>query len=180
MASNAHARDRILGRLGSAAEKGVVRIEDRLDVNVGDVWSAITDPRRLARWLGEVDGDLHLGGRFRAHFLASGWRGTGRVEACEPPRRLLVITKHADASDEQEIEITLAGDADRTTLVWEERGMPLDLVAPYGAGVQVHVEDLAAHLAGRERCDADVRFDQLLPAYEDLATYVSALPVDIG
>jgi hypothetical protein len=38
--------------------------------------------------------------------------------------------------------------------------------------VQVHVEDLAAHLAGRERCDADTRWDELQPAYEDLAANV--------
>jgi hypothetical protein len=42
----------------------------------------------------------------------------------------------------------------------------------YGAGIQVHVEDLAAHLAGRERCDADARWDELQPAYEDLAANV--------
>ena len=36
--------------------------------------------------------------------------------------------------------------------------MPLDLLAAYGAGIQVHVEDLAAHIAGRERCDADARW----------------------
>jgi hypothetical protein len=41
--------------------------------------------------------------------------------------------------------------------------MPVDLVAAYGAGVQVHVEDLAAYLAGRGRCDADARFDELFP-----------------
>ncbi|MEP7022918.1 MAG: hypothetical protein ABJB47_03720 [Actinomycetota bacterium] len=41
------------------------------------------------------------------------------------------------------------------------------------AGIQVHVEDLAAHLAGRERCDADARWDELQPAYEGLAANVS-------
>ena len=50
--------------------------------------------------------------------------------------------------------------------------MPLDLLAAYGAGIQVHVEDLAAHLAGRERCDADTRWNELLPAYQDLAANV--------
>ena len=44
--------------------------------------------------------------------------------------------------------------------------MPLDLLADYGAGIQVHVEDLAAHLAGVERCDADGRWSELQPAYE--------------
>jgi hypothetical protein len=48
--------------------------------------------------------------------------------------------------------------------------MPLDQLAAYGAGVQVHVEDLAAHLAGRERCDAKARWEILMPAYQELAT----------
>ena len=73
-------------------------MEDRFDTDIDDLWSALTDPRRLARWLGEVEGDLRLGGEFRARFFASGWEGTGRVEACEPPRRLLVTTTATDAS----------------------------------------------------------------------------------
>ena len=52
--------------------------------------------------------------------------------------------------------------------------MPLDLLAAYGAGIQIHVEDLAAHLAGRERCDAEARWDELIPAYQDLAADISA------
>jgi len=47
--------------------------------------------------------------------------------------------------------------------------MPVNLLAAYGAGIQVHIEDLAAHLAGRERCDADARWEELKPSYESLA-----------
>ncbi len=74
--------------------------------------------------------------------------------------------------DEHFIEATLAADGDQTILVWEERGMPLDQLAAYGSGIQVHVEDLAAHLAGHERCDADARWNEFLPAYQDLAANV--------
>ena len=172
MTSNAPAGRRILGRLRSADGKGIVRMEDRFDTGIDDLWSALTDPRRLARWLGEVEGDLRRGGDFRARFLASGWEGTGHVEACEPPRRLLVLTKMTGKTDEHAIEAILTADGDRTILVWEERGMPLDQLAAYGAGVQVHVEDLAAHIAGRERCDAEARWGELLPAYQDLAANV--------
>ena len=172
MTGGAHPEGRILGSLHAAGASGVVRMQDRFTANVEDVWIALTDPLRLVRWLGEVDGDLRLGGQFRAHFFASGWEGTGRVEACDPPKRLLVSTRHAKASVEQAIEATLTADGDATILVWEERGMPIDLLAPYGAGVQVHVEDLGAYLDGRERCDADTRFEQLLPAYEELATKI--------
>jgi hypothetical protein len=52
--------------------------------------------------------------------------------------------------------------------------MPLDQLAAYGAGVQIHVEDLADHIAERERRDdAKARWDELLPAYQDLAASVS-------
>ena len=174
MTGNARAGARILGSLRSADGKSVVRIEDRFDIDIDDLWSALTDPRRLARWMAEVEGDLRLGGEFRARFFASGWEGTGRVEACQPPRRLLLLllTMKPGQPDEHVIEVTLAADGDQTILVWEERGMPLDLLAAYGAGIQVHVEDLAAHLAGRERCDADARWNELLPAYQDLAANV--------
>ena len=95
------------------------------------------------------------------------------MEACEPPRRLLLLTKQPGQTHEHFIEVTLTADGDQTILVWEERGMPLDQLAAYGAGIQVHVEDLAAYLAGRERCDADARWHELLPAYQDLAANVS-------
>ena len=169
MTGNARPGTRILGSLRSADGKGVVRVEDRFDTDIDDLWSALTDPRRLARWLGEVEGDLRLGGEFRARFFASGWEGTGRVEACEPPRHLLVLTKDPDVPYELVIEATLTADGGQTILVLEEWGMPLDHLAAYGAGIQVHIEDLAAHITGRERCDAEARWNELLPAYQDLA-----------
>ena len=76
-------------------------------------------------------------------------------------------------SEETVIEATLTTDGGQTILVVEERGMPLELVAAYGAGVQIHVEDLAAHLAGREHGDWGARFDELFPAYQALAADVS-------
>ena len=166
--SNARAGERILGSLRSADGKGILRIEGRFDTGIDDLWLALTDPSRLARWIGEVEGDLRLGGEYSFSFFASGSEGTGRVDACEPPRRLL-LTMALDEPDEDVIEVTLVADGDQTVLVWEERGMPVDQLAGYGAGVQIHVEDLAAYLAGGERCDAAARFDELFPTYQQLA-----------
>ena len=61
MTSNASPGTRILGSLRSADGAGIVRIEDRYDTDIDDLWSAITDPDRLARWFGEVDGELSPG-----------------------------------------------------------------------------------------------------------------------
>jgi uncharacterized protein YndB with AHSA1/START domain len=174
MTSSTRGQRRILGTLGTADGRAVVRMEDRFDTDVDDLWSAITDPDRLARWLGEVEGDLRLGGEFRAHYYASGWEGTGRIEVCEPPHRLLVEVKDETSRGEGTVEVTLTPDGDETVLVWEERGMPVEHLAAYGAGIQIHVEDLADHIAGRERRD-DVtsRWEALEPVYQELALEVS-------
>ena len=60
------AGNRIVGTLRTADGKGVVRMEDRFDTDIDDLWSALTERSRLARWLGEFEGDLRLGGEFRA------------------------------------------------------------------------------------------------------------------
>ncbi len=173
MTSNTDAGTHVMGRLRSANGKGVVRIEDRYDTDIDDLWSALTDPRRLARWIADVDGDLRLGGEFHARFT-SGWEGNGRVEACEPPRRLLVLTWEADGEpDAEPIEATLSTDGDQTLLGIEAGGLPIEYLAAHGAGWQVHVEDLAAHLAGREGCDIKTRWRELIPAYQNLASQVS-------
>src|SRR4029077_2316466 len=120
MTSNARGSNRILGSLRSADGKGIVRMEDRYDTDIDDLWSALTDPGRLARWLGEVEGDLRLGGEYRFHFYASGSEGTGRGRAREPPRRLL-LTHGIGDPDVKAIEVTLTADVDQTILVVEER-----------------------------------------------------------
>jgi len=67
------------------------------------------------------------------------------------------------------IEHTLTADGDQTILVIEVHGMPLDRIAFYWAGWQIHAENLGAYLAGRERGDSEARWDELVPSYQDLA-----------
>jgi uncharacterized protein YndB with AHSA1/START domain len=181
MTGNARPATRILGSLRSADGKGVVRIEDRYDTGIDDMWSALTDPGRLARWYGQLEGDLRPGGAFRLYVEDAGMHVTGRVEACEPPRRLRVTTRETDESYvpgngvppfDEVIEATLTADGDQTVLVIEVLGMPLDKIAFYGAGWQVHAENLAAYLGGRERGDTEPRWAELVPLYQDLAANI--------
>jgi uncharacterized protein YndB with AHSA1/START domain len=181
LTSNAPTGSRILGSLRSAGGRGIVRMEDRYDTDIDDLWSAITDPRRLARWYGQVEGDLRPGGEFRLYIESADLDSTGRVEACDPPRRLLVTTRETDESwrkgrgvppFDEAIEATLTADGDQTVLVIEVRGMPLNTIAFYGAGWQIHAENLAAYLAGRERGDTEARWGELVPPYQDLAANI--------
>jgi len=182
MTNNVPADRRILGSLRSAEGKGVVRIEDRFDTEIDDVWSALTDPGRLARWYGEVEGDLRPGGEFHLYVEGSDWDGTGHVKACEPPQRLLVSTRETDESwrkgrgappYNESIEARLTAEGDQTILVIEVQGMPLDTLFAYGAGWQIHVEHLADYIAGRDFRDAEARWAELEPAYRALAASVS-------
>jgi uncharacterized protein YndB with AHSA1/START domain len=178
MTSDAGPRTRILGSLRSTESAGVVRIEDRYETTIDDLWQAVTDPGRVARWYGQVEGDLSPDGEFRTYIADAQIEATGRVEACEPPRRLLVTTRETEESYgdgpgvppfDQAIEVTLTADGDQTLLAIEVRGMPLDKIAFYGVGWQVHAEHLAAYLAGRDHGDTEARWGELLPAYQELA-----------
>jgi uncharacterized protein YndB with AHSA1/START domain len=161
----------IEGTLHAVDGVGVVRMTGRYETDIDDLWSALTDPKRLARWYAKVDGDLRLGGEFTATVFGSGWDGRGRIDVCVPPRQLEVTMWEEDGA-EGVVAAELVADGDDTILVIERRGIPLDHLWAYGSGWQVHVEDLAAHLAGREGADGpsswDTRFDQLAPSYREM------------
>ena len=182
MTSNASPGTRNLGSLRSADGAGVVRIEDRYNTDIDDLWSAITDPVRLARWHGQIEGDLRPGGEFRLYLEADDIDSAGRIDACEPPRRLVVTTRETDESYRRgqgvppfdaAWDITLTADGDQTTLVIEVKGMPLDKIAFFGAGWQIHAENLAAYLAGGEPDDVEARWEELVPPYQDSAANIS-------
>jgi uncharacterized protein YndB with AHSA1/START domain len=175
----------VLGSLRSAGGTGVVRVEYRYSTGIDELWSALTDPGRLAGWYGQVDGELRPGGQFRVHVEGADVDSTGRVDACEPPHRLQVTTRETEESYrrgqgvppyDQAIDATLTTDGDQTVLVIELRGMPLDATAFYGVGWQIHAENLAAHLGGRACGDAKARWDDLLPAYQELAAVIDGHP----
>jgi uncharacterized protein YndB with AHSA1/START domain len=174
MTSKARSSDRILGSLRSKDGEGIARMEERFDASVDDVWSALTEPRRLAAWYGAVEGDLRVGGEF--HVRHAGGERAGRVDPCEPPQHLRVTLRDPDAKPGQpeqvvmETELTAADG--QTILVVEARGLPLPLLAAYGVGVQIHVENLADHISGRESSDEEERWEKLFPPYEALAAVI--------
>jgi uncharacterized protein YndB with AHSA1/START domain len=181
MTTNARPASQILGSLRAADGKGVVRIEDRYDSDIDDLWSALTDPSRIARWYGRVEGDLRPGGEFRLYVDDADSDHVGRVEECEPPRRLRLTTRETDESHQrgkgvppydEVLEAALTADGDQAILVIEARGMPLEAIAFYGAGWQIHAENLAAYLAGRERGDNEARWGELVPSYQHLAANI--------
>lgn len=157
--------------LHSRDGKGVALMKCRYATDIDDLWTALTDPKRLARWYANVDGDLHLGGEFTATVHGSGWDGRGRIDVCDPPRKL-VVTMWEEEGDEGVVTAELVADGDHTILTIERSGMSLDRAWAYGAGWQTHLEDLAVHLAGQDRSECPSgswpRWDELAPSYREM------------
>ena len=156
---------RILGSLRRAEGRAIIHVEDVYPTDIDDLWAAVSQPERLKRWLVTVEGDTSVGGSFTARFT-SGWEGTGRVDVCDAPNRLVVTT--FGNPDETVMEATLTAEGASTRLVIEERGILLDDALFHGAGWQAHLEDLALYLAGKDTSNWEDRWKELVPAYREL------------
>jgi hypothetical protein len=65
------------------------------------------------------------------------------------------------------VAVVLTPEGERTRLVVEERGLPLDVLYLHGAGWQAHVEDLGRYLGGGQSM-WKTRWEELTPAYQSL------------
>jgi uncharacterized protein YndB with AHSA1/START domain len=123
---------------------------------VEDVWDALTDPERIARWFLPVHGDLRLGGTYQLEGNAG-----GEIRVCEPPTRLQVTWIAGEPpgpEDSSLVEVRLRPiDAGGTELelehvavvpaeFWDEFGP-----GSVGVGWDLSLIGLATHLEGEER-----------------------------
>ncbi|MBB1159835.1 SRPBCC family protein [Amycolatopsis dendrobii] len=136
-----------------AGEAYTVELRRRYDAPVEDVWNAVTDPQRLARWLKPVTGDLRLGGSFE---LEGGEHG--EILRCEPPGLLRVSWLFGPDADEwpgtSEVEVRLspgpAGDTEFELVHAAAVGEPMfPTYGPGAGGVgwDLHLLALARFLA---------------------------------
>ena len=101
--------ERTLGRRETdEGEAYVLRLGRHYDAAVEDVWEACTDPGRIGRWFLPVTGDLRLGGSYQLEGNAG-----GRIEDCQPPRRLAVTWELYGATSD--LTLTLSPGAEGGT-----------------------------------------------------------------
>jgi uncharacterized protein YndB with AHSA1/START domain len=102
------------------------------DFPVSDVWDACTDPDRLGRWLGPVEGEFRPGGTFQLKDNAG-----GEILRCERPR-LLHVTWVLGEGMATEVEVRLSpGDGGGTVFELEHSspaGIVDEMVRTYGPG----------------------------------------------
>jgi uncharacterized protein YndB with AHSA1/START domain len=149
-----------------------VRFERRYEATPEELWSALTEPERLTRWLANVaELELRPGGRFLLVWQEDGQQTDGTVLDLEPGRVLELGWTYPD-EPESAVRFELRADGDGTVLVLDHRGLPPRAIAGYGAGWHSHLDSLDAHLAGGS-ADWSARFQELGPAYEQQAEAVT-------
>jgi len=115
-----------------AGEAQMVVLRRTYRADIEDVWDAITNPERIARWFLPVTGEFRVGGTYQLEGNAG-----GEILACEPPSRLFVTSMFGEAppgSSEVEVRLSRITD-DETMLVLQHSAVvPPDMWDRYGPG----------------------------------------------
>jgi uncharacterized protein YndB with AHSA1/START domain len=117
---------------------------------IEDVWGALTEPERLARWIGRYDGERGPGatGTFTMTQEEEPAGQAVRIVECDPPRRL--VLEWAQGEDPWRVQLDLSTDGTTTTLVFTQvlgTGFPAAEVA---GGWHWYLDRLDAEIVGGE------------------------------
>jgi uncharacterized protein YndB with AHSA1/START domain len=113
----------------------VQSLAQRYPSSIDDVWSAVTDPVRIARWFLPVSGELRLGGRYQTEGNAG-----GEVLECEPPSggaaRYRVTWEFGGGVSWLTVRLTGEGSSTRLELehVAREADVPEEMWETFGPG----------------------------------------------
>jgi uncharacterized protein YndB with AHSA1/START domain len=123
------------------------RFRRRWSRPVGDVWAALTEPDRLARWIGTYDGLREPGGAgtFTMTHEAEPGGEPMRVVACAAPVRLVV---EWDTEGGWRVELDLDQDGADTELVFTQLFAPGTDVVDYALGWHWYLDKLDAEVTG--------------------------------
>ena len=144
-----------------AARRAVVTTEDdgrlRLEFTrswpdpIEDVWSALTEPDRLARWIGTYDGERAPGGTGTFTMTHEEGEHAGEpmtVVECEPPRRLVVEWAQQD-TDAWRVDLDLGSDSGGTVLRFVQRFPAGADVTDFALGWHWYLDKLDAEVGRR-------------------------------
>ncbi len=95
------------GRIHDTPEGKHLTIERTFRATVQDVWASLTEPERLARWYGTVEGELRAGQTVTITMTAEEGAPAEQVRIieCEPPRRFVIETAGMGAPWQLQMEL---------------------------------------------------------------------------
>ena len=149
------------------ARRGVVTTEDdgrqRLEFRrswpdpIEDVWSALTEPDRLARWIGRYEGERRAGGAGTFAMTHEAGEDAGSpttIVECDPPRRLVIEWVQPDA-DAWRVDLDLWVEDGRTVLRFVQLFPAAADVTDMAMGWHWYLDKLDSEVSGRPQPTAD-------------------------
>ncbi|NLU80942.1 hypothetical protein HCA58_21820 [Micromonospora sp. HNM0581] len=94
-----------------AGRSRTVKLSRTFAAPVDDIWDAITNPERLARWFYPISGDLRVGGKYALDGNAS-----GEIMKCDKPSALSLTWEYGGGGS-SDLDITLRPSAGGGTVV---------------------------------------------------------------
>lgn len=152
-----------LGRLRDDGDGARLEFERRYDEPIDEVWSALTEPDRTARWFGRWSGDP-ASGRVELQMTAEAGAPTETVVivACDPPRRIEVDMAGPDGTWRLAVELEAVEGG--TVLRFAHRLGAPDDPASVGPGWHFYLDRLGAVLSGEPVPDAFADYHPALAA----------------
>jgi len=142
-----------------------LRYERRYPRPVETIWAALTEPTRLADWVGPALVEPYVGGRYEL-FIDRPRPMTGRILTWEPPRLLEFSWDTGDAPVNT-VRCELMPDGNGTRLIFTHKGIGFPWIGLVLPGWHVNLERLAGLLSGRPQPSSMPRWRELQRIYLD-------------
>jgi uncharacterized protein YndB with AHSA1/START domain len=147
MTASGAPQDERLGQVTEVPEGVQVRFRRSWPDPVEEVWAALTEPDRTARWFGTYAGERRVGGSgtlTMTHEEQSAGEPM-RILECDPPRRLVVQWESEQA---WRIQLDLAQEQGRTVLTFTQVFPPGTDAGDYVLGWHWYLDQLGAEVTG--------------------------------
>lgn len=146
------------GRVETRKGEHVLVLTRQFRAPVEDVWAAVTEPDRLARWVGSWDGDPSSGNvRFRMLFEGDAPAETMTIRVCEPPNRLHLTSSVGDEKWLLDLDLTHIDGI--TTLTLRQPGVTVEQAAAVGPGWDYYLDRLMDVETGADPARRDFERD---------------------
>jgi uncharacterized protein YndB with AHSA1/START domain len=117
---------------------------------IEDIWAALTEPDRLARWIGVYEGERTTGGTGTFAMTQEEGEAPGQpttIAECDPPRRLVIEWPEASSLMER-IDLDLWAEDGRTVLRFVQFFPAATDVVDWALGWHWYLDKLGAEIEG--------------------------------
>jgi uncharacterized protein YndB with AHSA1/START domain len=154
-----------LGTFNRHDDTADLRYERRYPRPIETVWAALTEPARLADWIGQALVEPYVGGRYEL-FIERKRPMTGRILTWQKPT-LLEFTWDTGDAPASIVRCELTPDGDGTRLVFVHKGVGFVWIGLVLPGWHIHLERLGSLLAGTAEPMSMPRWRELQAVYLD-------------